>query len=156
MCAMNVLRSVITVVCCIALLTSSAPQQPTISFCELLRHPEKYNGQLVKVRATWVYGFEWSYLHCLDCDGRVWLNTSELDEQSEKTVKHAPKYAGIVNIDVEGVFQADGSFGHLGGYKYQLTAHTVANPAVIAKGLKGPEKDLELQRKFGCGGAKPR
>ena len=110
----------------------------------------------MKVRATWVYGFEWSYLHCLDCDGRVWLDTSELDEQSEKTIKHTPKDAGIVNIDVEGVFQAGGGFGHLNGYKYQLRAHTVSNPAVLSKGMKARETELEIERKFACGGEKPR
>jgi hypothetical protein len=121
-----------------------------------MRYPQTYNGKTVKVRATWVYGFEWSYLHCLECDGRVWLDTSELDEPSEKTVKHTPKYAGIVNMDVEGVFQSDGSFGHLNGYKYQLRAHALSNPAVISKGMKAREKELEIERKFACGAAEPR
>jgi len=121
-----------------------------------MRNPELYNGKVVKVRATWIYGDEWSYLHCLDCDGRVWLDTSELDEQSEKTVKHTPKGAGIVNVDVEGVFEAGGSFGHLNGYKYRLRAYTVSNPAVISKGMKAREKELEIERKFACGGANPR
>ena len=74
-----------------------------MKLCELMRDPEKYNGKLVKVRATWIYGFEWWYLHCLDCDGRVWLDTSELDEQSKKTLKHTPKGAGIVNVDMSRV-----------------------------------------------------
>jgi hypothetical protein len=121
-----------------------------------MRHPETYNGKTVKVRATWVYGFEWSYLHCLDCDGRVWLDTSDLDEQSEKTVKHTPKDAAIVNVDVEGLFQAGVGLGHLNGYKYQLRAHTNSNPAVISKGMKGCEKELEIERKSACGGVTPR
>ena len=127
-----------------------------MKFCELIRDPQKYNEKLVKVRATWVYGFEWSYVHCLDCEGRIWLDTSELDEQSEKTLKHTPKGTGIVNIDVEGAFQTGGPFGHLNGYKYQLTGHTISNPAVISKGMKPCEKELEIERKFACGRAKPR
>jgi len=78
-----------------------------------MQYPDKYNGKLVTVRATWVYGYEWSYLHCLGCEGRVWLDTSELDEQSERTAKHTPKGAAIVNVDVEGIFQAGGGFGRL-------------------------------------------
>ncbi|MBV9074868.1 MAG: hypothetical protein JOZ10_14670 [Acidobacteria bacterium] len=121
----------------------------------MIRHPETYNGKTVKIRATWIYGYEWTYLHCLGCDGRVWLDTSELDERSEKTIKHTPKDAAIVNVDVEGVFQA-GSFGHMGGYEYQLRAHTISNPEVISKGMKGREKELEIERQFACGGVKPR
>jgi hypothetical protein len=157
---MNVLyRSIthrsITVLCCIVFLASSPPR-PTTTLCELIRHGEYYNGKLVKVRATWVYGYEWSYLHCLDCDERGWLDTSELDERSEKTVKHTPKYSGIVNIDVEGIFQAGGTFGHLHGYRYQLRAHTIDNSAVISKGMKARAKELEIERKFVCGGETPR
>jgi hypothetical protein len=48
------------------------------------------------------------------------LDTSELDEQSEKTVKRMPKGAGIMNVDVEGVFQS--------------------------KGMKGREKELETSK----------
>jgi hypothetical protein len=152
---MNILRTSIAAFIGIVLLASTASPQPTMTFCELVRDPEKYNGKLVKIRATWIYGFEWSYLHCLDCEGRVWLDTSALDEQSEKTLKHTPKGAGIVNVDVEGVFQTGGTFGHLDGYRYQLMAHTVANPAVISKGMKPREKELEIERKFACGGVKP-
>jgi hypothetical protein len=154
---MNIPRMHIAVFSGILLLASTARlQQPTMKFCELMQDPEKYNGKTVNVRATWIYGYEWSYLHCLDCDGRVWLDTSALDEQSEKTLKHMPKGAGIVNVDVEGVFQSGATFGHLNSYKYQLTAHTVANPVVISGGMKPHEKELEMERKFACGGEKPR
>ena len=105
-------RVSITTFSCIVLLASSSPPAPTMKFCELMQYPDKYNGKLVKVRATWVYGFEWSYLHCLGCEGRVWLDTSGLDERSERTAKHTPKAAAIVNIDVEGIFQSGGGFGH--------------------------------------------
>ena len=121
-----------------------------------MRNPEEYNGKEVKVRATWVYGFEWSYLHCLGCEGRVWLETSELDEKSEKTIRHIPKGDAIVNVDVEGVFEAGGGFGHMNGYKYQFKVRSIANPVVISKGMKPREKELEIERKFACGGATPR
>ena len=124
--------------------------------CDLIQHPEKYNGQMVKIRATWIYGFEWSYLHCIDCDSRVWLDTSDLDEPSQKAIRHVPKGAGMVNIDAEGVFQAGGTFGHLNGYRYQLKAHSIANPAVISKGLKTRDQNQEIERRRGCGGQKPR
>src|SRR5262249_27113173 len=139
-----------------AKISDDIPPEPRVKFCELMRYPGRYMGKLVKVRATWVYGFEWSYLHCLGCEGRVWLDTSKLDEQSERTVKHTPKDAAIVNVDVEGIFEAGGGFGHMNGYKYQLRAHTIASPVVISKGMRAPEKEQEIERKSACGGAKPR
>ena len=153
---MNIVGRPVTATIWIFLLVSSVSPQSPIKFCELLRNPEPYNGKTVKVRATWVYGFERSYLHCLDCDDQVWLDTSELDEQSEKTVQHTAKGAGIVNVDVEGVFQAGGSFGHLNGYKYQMKARTLSNLAVLSKGMKAREKELAIERNFACGGTNPR
>lgn len=153
---MKIRRSSIAVFIGAVLVASSASLPPPMKFCDLMEDPGKYNEKLVRVRATWTYGYEWSYLHCLGCEGRVWLDTSELDEQSERAVKHTPKDAALVNVDVEGIFEAGGSFGHLNGYKYQFKAHTIANPEVISKGMKGPERELEIERKFGCGGTKPR
>jgi len=140
----------------VTLLASTASPQSTIKFCDLIRDSGKYNGKLVRVRATWIYGYEWSYLHCLDCEGKVWEDTSNIDEQSEKAIKHMPKYAGIVNVDVEGVFRAGGTFGHLNGYRYQLIVHAISNLVVLLNGMKPHEKELEIERKFACGGAKPR
>ncbi len=145
-----------SVLAVIVFLASSASPQSRIVFCDLMRNPAEYSGKLVKIRATWVYGFEWSYLHCLDCEGRVWLDTSQIDEQSEKALKHTPKGAAIVNMDVEGVFQTGGSFGHLNGYRYQLLAYTVKNLRVISKGMKGPDKEAEIERRLACGGTTPR
>jgi len=152
---MNILRASIAVFIGTVLLASSASPQTPMKFCELMRDSEKYNGKLVKIRATWIYGFEWSYLHCLDCDTRVWLNTSEIDEKSEKMLKHTPG-AGIVNVDVEGVFHAGGHYGHLNGYKYELAAHSVDNPVFISEGMKSRGKEHEIELKFACGGANPR
>ena len=140
---MNCLRISLVATSLILLLASATSAQSTLKFYELMRDPGAYNGKTVKVRATWIYGFEWSYLHCLSCDGRAWLDSSALDEQSEKVLKHMPKGGGIVNVDVEGVFQTGRTFGHLNGYKFQVTAHTIANPAVISTGMKAHERSLK-------------
>ena len=60
-----------------------------------------------------------------------------------------------MNIDVEGIFHAGGRFDNPVGYEYQLTASKVANPAVLAKGMKPHEEELD-ERKFACGGERPR
>ncbi len=46
---------------------STTHGETELKFCELLRNPKLYDGQLVKVRATLHYGFDWSDLYCLDC-----------------------------------------------------------------------------------------
>ncbi|HEX4538197.1 MAG TPA: hypothetical protein VH140_14695 [Candidatus Acidoferrum sp.] len=59
----------------------------------------------VAVRATYKYGYEWSYLYCLSCmdKGRVWLEFPfELDASATKALKRGPKGAGTVNVTVQG------------------------------------------------------
>lgn len=49
------------------MLTVVGYSETPVTFCDLLRNAEKYNGKEVTVRATWRYGFEWSQFYCLDC-----------------------------------------------------------------------------------------
>jgi hypothetical protein len=68
---------------------------PAVTFCDLVSNPEPYNGKEVTVRAGYKYGFEWSYLYCLTCKDRVWLEfPNGLDDSATKAMKHAPKVAG--------------------------------------------------------------
>jgi hypothetical protein len=95
-------RLILGLIVCLAAVAVQC--QTSISFCDLIRTPEKYAGKLVKVRATYKYGFEWQQLYCLDCldKGKTWLDLSGgIDERSEKSLKLAPKGAGIVNLTVQ-------------------------------------------------------
>lgn len=38
----------------------------TVSYCELMKNPELM-GKLVRVKAIWAYGFEWSCLYSREC-----------------------------------------------------------------------------------------
>ena len=81
----------------------AAHAQTTVKFCDLLRNPEKYRDQQVKVRATFRFGFEWQQLYRLDCldKGKAWLELpNDLDDESERAFKKMPKGAGIVNLTV--------------------------------------------------------
>jgi hypothetical protein len=105
--------------------TTVASAQTQIQFCDLLRNSEAYNGKKVVVRATYRYGYEWQQTYCLNCleKGKAWLELpSDLDNKSLKSLKHAPKGAGIVNITVRGTFISGGHYGHLNGYSYKLVA----------------------------------
>jgi hypothetical protein len=140
------------------LFSPSTYSQDSISFCDLLRNPAKYDGKEVIVRATWRYGFEWSQFDCIDCStkGMTWLEISpELDEKSSRVLKHIPK-AGIVNITVEGVFQSNGHFGHLNGYANQFIARRVSNVAIVSKGMKSLEDEQSAEKKWACRGKNPK
>src|SRR5260370_21271812 len=82
-----------------------AGSDATITFCDLVRNPEKFNGKEVTIRATYHYVFEWQQLYCLACldKCRAWLEISaDIDEASEKALKHAPTDASILNLTVLG------------------------------------------------------
>ena len=131
--------------------------QPRITFCDLVRNPDKYNGQEVTVRATHRFGFEWSQLYCLDCldKGKAWLETSGLDEASEREFRKLPS-AGIVNLTVQGVFVSGGTYGHQNGYRYQISATRISDVRVILKGSKPPAEEERAEKRRGCGGSEPK
>jgi hypothetical protein len=140
-------------------LAVSGHPETQVTFCELVRNPELYNGKEVTVRATYKYGIEWQMLYCLDCldKGKAWLELPyDLADSSVKALKRAPKGAGTVNITVQGVFMSRGHYGHLGGYPYQFVAHKVSNVAVIIKGMKPLAEEEKAEKQWACGGTSPR
>ncbi len=152
------MRTVVPVIA-LMLLSGAAHAQKAMTFCDLLRNADKYNGQLVKVRATFRYGFEWQQLYCLDCldKGKEWLQVPvDLDDESEKASKQMPKGAGIVNLTVVGVFHFGTSYVHMNGYRYELVAQEIRDVAVIQKGMKDISEERKVERQWACGGASPR
>jgi hypothetical protein len=135
----------------------TAPQAP-VALCDLLRHSDNFSGKEVTVRGTYRYGFEWSELHCLDClPLRIWLEFSDdMDHASEKLLKHIPKGAGIVNLTVQGIFESGTTYGHMNGYRFQLTARKVSNVVVLQKGMKSLAEEEKTEKKWACGGANPK
>jgi hypothetical protein len=136
----------------------SHPQSPT-TFCDLLRNPEKYNGKEVIVRATYRYGFEWSQLYCLDCldQGKAWLDmTVSFEDTSARSLKRMPKYAGIVNLTVQGVFVTGGTYGHLNGYRYKIEPYKISDVVVLQKGMQSREQEERVEKRWACGGSDPK
>lgn len=141
------------------LLSGAVQAQTAVKFCDLLRNPEKYRDQKVRVRATFRYGFEWQQLYCLDCldKGRAWLELpDDMDDESDRVSKKMPKGAGIVNVTVVGIFHFGSSYGHLNGYRYELIAQELRDLAIIQKGMKDPATESKAEQQWACGGAKPK
>ena len=155
---MNSVFHVATVVIFVFWELSNLQAQTLVKFCDLLKNPDKYSGQKTKIRATYQYGYEWSYLYCLDCrERKVWLDFStDLDDASQKALKHIPKGAGLVNVTLNGVFVGPGSYGHLNGYRYRFTAEKVENVAVVYKRMGPIEKERAAEERWACGGKDPK
>jgi hypothetical protein len=130
-----------------------------VTFCELVRNPELYNGKVVTVRATYKYGFEWQMLYCIDCldKGKAWLEIpTDLDDASLKAMKQAPKEAGTVNLTLEGIFVSGSTYGHLNGYRYKFVARKISNVAVVIKGMKALAEEERAEKQWACGGSNPK
>lgn len=143
----------------ILMLSGGIRSQSTLTFCDLIRSPEKYNGKMVSIRATYRYGFEWSELYCLDCldRGKAWMDLPvTLKDTSAKSLKKMPKGAGIVNLTVQGVFVSGGSFGHSNAYRYKIEPTQITDLVVLQKGLKSSEEEEKLEKRCACGGTNPK
>jgi len=128
----------------------SGYSQNSVTFCDLVRDPDKSYGKELSVRATYKYGFEWEELYCLDCKekGKTWLELipANLDKASEKALNRVPKGAGIVNVTVQGIFVSGGHFGHLNGYPNKFVASKVSRNEGSHRRRKSREK-MGLRRK---------
>ena len=139
------------------LLVDGNHSQAPVTFCDLLRSPDKYNGKEVRVRATYRYGFEWSELYCLDCldKGKAWLDLVAVGTTAEPAFRRLPKGAGIVNLTVEGVFVSGNTYGHQNGYRYQITPGKISDVKVVQKGGKSRTDEEKAEKRWACGGTIP-
>lgn len=133
-------------------------QVEQVRLCDVLKNAEQFDGKEVTFRATWRYGFEWTYLYCVECKnaGHVWFEVSDnLDDASRRVLNSKPKDAGIVNVTLTGVFRT-GSYGHQSGYPHELIVRKARDLVVLSKGMKDPKKEAEIEAKYGCGGTNPK
>lgn len=131
-------------------------ENTSISFCDLLRNPEKYDGKQVTVYATYRYGFEWQEMYCLGCRdlGKMWLEFGELTKKSQKILKRFPKDNGTINAIFIGEFESSkGPFGD-GGYKYRFVLKDIKNAEFVTKSSAVPEQLTDNMRKNICGSSK--
>jgi hypothetical protein len=113
--------------------TNQSAPVPTLSYDELMRNKEAYFGKIVRLKAFWNYGFEWSSLcgeaDCRNAEVKAWLELLDEDDlckgskaQLKKgSTKHFNNSAQVVFVGK----LASGTFGHLGAYSYQFTVSCV-------------------------------
>lgn len=110
-----------------------------VNFCDLLKNPKDYSAKLIRVKATYRYGFEWSDLYCSNCldKGIVWIDfTDSFEIDSKKRFRKKIKYSEdgrTVNVVFVGKFFSNGGYGHLGGYKLKFVAQRIEAAQIIYK-----------------------
>lgn len=111
---------------------------PTVSFCELLKYPERYDQKTIQIQAVYRYGFEWSELYCLSCSelGKVWVNFDESFKSQTKpevAQKISPngRKGRTVNISATGKFMASERYGHMRRYKYKFVITSLEDAEIL-------------------------
>lgn len=102
---------------------------PTLTYEQLIQNKQQYLGEIVRVKANYVWGFEWQFLCGKDCKTlrrETWVEFGELCKDSNrKTKKGNDKYidnkAEVVYVGI----LSEGNFGHLNGYKHQFNVSCV-------------------------------
>lgn len=137
---------------------TAGAEAPTVAFCDLIKQPELYDQKIVRLQATYRYGFEWSELYCADCleGGRVWVDFDDSFE-SRTNPKVAKKINGnedrgrTVSVVAAGKFYGSGgNYGHLGRYEFRFVMSRLEKAKVILKDSPVPsalsKKDLRRLR----------
>jgi starvation-inducible outer membrane lipoprotein len=98
---------------------------PTLSYCDLLKSQSRYAGKLVRIKASWQFGFERSFLYTRQCSQqpKAWLEfVDDKDACSQsKDNRNAPsKYDKEADVTVTGKLYGPGHYGHLGAYEYKF------------------------------------
>lgn len=63
---------------------SSFENVPTVSYCELVREPAKYDKQIVRIRGNYLFRFEISRFSNVDCESSENSAWVEFDQSAEK------------------------------------------------------------------------
>ena len=119
------------------LLVLCAPSSPqrngtrpssTISYCDLFSHPDLATGdKLIRLRATWIYGFEWTYLSNSACTNqpKTWIEFADESSQCPATKKNLRKLGNKnINKPADVVmlgYLRRGGGTNINGYGYQYT-----------------------------------
>jgi len=128
--------------------------QQLTRFCDVMNDPGKYDGKEITVSATYMYGFEWQELLCLDCHhvGKTWLEFDEDDAgKLKKALKKAPKTTGTINAIFSGIFKSSGGPYGDGGYRYQFIVKRLSHVEVIYKNGLSVEALPPSARRRVCG-----
>jgi hypothetical protein len=98
---------------------------PSLSYCALLKSPSRYDGKLIRVKASWQFGFETTFLYDRLCpeQPKAWLEFVDDKDTCPETKKNrgAPgKNDKEADVTVTGRLYGPGRYGHLGSYEFKF------------------------------------
>ncbi len=97
----------------------------SLSYCDLLKNPDLYAGKQVRVRASWQFGFETTFIYDRQCplSPKAWLEFVSDDEACPQTKQNRslPTQSDKeADVTVVGRLYGPGRHGHLGDYEYKF------------------------------------
>jgi hypothetical protein len=127
-------------------ISNNKVRTPTVIFCELLKHPERYNGKVIHTRAVFRRGGEEiAEFYCPKCAdlGRVYFDVDESYESRTKPEIHKIiQKDGFSNVVLTGRFQVANvgeGYGHLGKWHYKFIISRIERADVIPMSADTPE-----------------
>jgi starvation-inducible outer membrane lipoprotein len=116
-----------------ACISTNQPDEkvPLIAYCNLVANPSQYDGQVVRVSASYVVGFEWSYLTDEKCSSdsssaaQTWIIPDDTwcEGVTQTSTFPLPEHNHSESLErkvtIMGKFY-NSSGGHLGKYPFQM------------------------------------
>ena len=117
--------------------SSDTKSIPSLSYCDLLKSHSRYDGKLVRVKASWQFGFEVSSLSGSECpeQPKAWLEFVDDNEACPKSKENrdAPgKQDREADVTVVGRLYGPARYGHLGAYEYKFVVTCMEKLKVTA------------------------
>ena len=110
---------------------------PSLSYCDLLKSHSRYEGKLVRTKASWQFGFERSSFYDKECAGQpnAWVELVDDKDacQKSKENRNVPgKNDKEADVTVVGRLYGPARFGHLGAYEYKFVVTCIEEIKVTA------------------------
>lgn len=114
---------------------------PSLRYCVLLKHPGVHKGKLIRLNATWQFGFETTLLCDRECPEQpgAWLEFADEKELCPETSKNrsAPGQSDKeADVTVVGRLYGPGRYGHLGDYQFKFVVVCLEKIKVTTSALK--------------------
>jgi hypothetical protein len=113
----------------------------TLAYCALLKDATRYKGKLVRLKATWQFGFETTCLYDPTCSEqpKAWLEFADEkllcpDTQKNRTLPGASDKEA--EVTVVGRLYGPGRYGHLGAYEFKFVVVCLEKLNVTASDQK--------------------
>lgn len=113
----------------------------SLSYCDLLKTPKLYVGKQVRIRASWQFGFETSFVYDRECPllPKAWLefvNDDEACPQTKQNRSLPTQSDKEAEVTVVGKLYGPGRHGHLGDYEYKFVVTCLEKLEVTSSDIK--------------------